>query len=110
MVAVESLVDVSSAVYSGDMRGQDPILVQADFRGRLLLPKDVRERLGLEPRGSLTVEQTDDGAVVLRNPRQVRRQAIEDARGSFAGRGGSVDDLIAARRVDAAREAREDGA
>lgn len=51
----------------------------------------------------MTLEQADDGAVVLRSPQQVRRQAIAAARGSFAGRGGSVDDLLAERRADAKR-------
>lgn len=85
------------------MGGKNQVVVQADFRGRLLLPKAMRQQLGLEPGGSVTLEQADDGAVVLRSPQQVRRQAIAAARGSFAGRGGSVDDLLAERRADAKR-------
>lgn len=82
--------------------------VQADGRGRILLPKRMRERLGITPKGTISVELADDGSVVLRNPRAARQRLLREAQGSFAGRGGSVDDLIAQRRAEAAREARDE--
>jgi len=78
--------------------------LQADARGRILLPKELRRELGLEGRGTITVEPREDGSVVLRDPRAERRRQLREARGSFAGRGSSVDDLIAARRTEARGE------
>lgn len=78
--------------------------VEADGRGRLLLPREARDALGITAHAVVDVELTDDGAVVLRDPVAARRRRLRAARGSFAGRGGSVDDLIADRRAEAARD------
>jgi AbrB family looped-hinge helix DNA binding protein len=78
--------------------------IQVDGRGRILLPKPLRERLGITPKAMLDVEVGDDGSVVLRDVRDERRRLLHAAQGSFKGRGGSVDDLIAQRRAAAARE------
>lgn len=78
--------------------------VQTDARGRLLLPKDLRAHLGVEPKGIVSVEARADGAVILRDPLAQRRHALESARGSLRDRGGSVDELIAERRTEAKRE------
>lgn len=86
------------------MRHKHQVLVQTDARGRVLLPKDVREHLGLKPKALVTVETRGDGSVVLRDPRAQRKRVLEDARGSFAKQGGSVDDLIAERRAEAKKE------
>lgn len=79
--------------------------IQVDGRGRILLPKPLRERLGIKPKVMINVEIGDDGSVVLRDVREERRRLLRAAQGSFAGRGGSVDGLIAQRRAAAAREA-----
>lgn len=81
--------------------------VRADNRGRILLPKPIRENLGITAGALIDVETSDDGSVVLRDPREERRRRLREAQGSFKGRGGSVDDLIAERRAEAAREARD---
>lgn len=86
------------------MRHNHQIAVLADARGRLLLPKEVRAHLGLEPKSTINVETRADGSVVLRDPQAQRRRVLERARGSFAGRGGSVDELIAERRAEAKNE------
>lgn len=86
------------------MRHKHQVAVQTDARGRLLLPKEVRAHLGLEPKATINVETRPDGAVVLRDPRAQRRRLLEVTRGSLAGRGGSVDDLIAERRAAAKKE------
>jgi bifunctional DNA-binding transcriptional regulator/antitoxin component of YhaV-PrlF toxin-antitoxin module len=80
--------------------------VQTDARGRLLLPKELRAHLGLEPKATISVEARADGAVVLRDPRAQRRRVLENARGSLRDQGGSVDELIAERRAAAKREAK----
>lgn len=81
--------------------------VRADGRGRVLLPKPVRECLHISPGATVHVEVIDDGSVVLRSVRDERRRQLRAAKGSFKGRGGSVDDLIAERRAEAARELRD---
>lgn len=82
--------------------------VQVDGRGRILLPKAMRERLGVEPKAMIDVELRDDDSLVLRDVREERRRQLRAAKGSFAGRGGSVDELIAERRAEAARELRDE--
>ena len=79
--------------------------IQVDGRGRILLPKPLRERLGIKPKAMIDVEVADDGSVVIRDVRNERRRRLRAAQGSFEGRGGSVDELIADRRAEAAREA-----
>jgi bifunctional DNA-binding transcriptional regulator/antitoxin component of YhaV-PrlF toxin-antitoxin module len=69
-----------------------------------LLPKELRRHLHLEPKGTIYIEARDDGSVVLRDPRAERHHRLQQARGSFRGRGGSADDLIAVRRAEAQRE------
>lgn len=78
--------------------------VVADGRGRLLLPRAMREALGITPHTVVGVELAEDGSVVLRDPASDRARRVRAARGSLRGRGGSVDDLIAERRAEAARE------
>jgi bifunctional DNA-binding transcriptional regulator/antitoxin component of YhaV-PrlF toxin-antitoxin module len=80
------------------------ISVQTDARGRLLLPKELRAHLGVEPKGTVSVEARSDGAVVLRDPRAHRRRVLDSARGSLRDQGGSVEELIAERRTEAKRE------
>ena len=80
------------------------ISLQADSRGRILLPKDLRQSLGLESKGTVTVEARDDGSVLLRDPRAERTRQLREARGSYAGRGRSVDELIESRRNEAKAE------
>jgi hypothetical protein len=60
--------------------------------------------LGLDQKGVVTVEARDDGSVLLRDPAAERRRRLKNARGSLRGAGGSVEDLIATRRAEAARE------
>ncbi|MBJ7520574.1 MAG: AbrB/MazE/SpoVT family DNA-binding domain-containing protein [Solirubrobacteraceae bacterium] len=82
----------------------DAQTIQADGRGRVLLPKDLRERLGLGPHATVIVEEADDGSVVLRDPAASRRRALDALQGSLAETPGSVDDFLAQRRRDAAAE------
>jgi bifunctional DNA-binding transcriptional regulator/antitoxin component of YhaV-PrlF toxin-antitoxin module len=86
------------------MRHKHQISVQADGRGRILLPSEVRAHLGLEPKSVINVETRADGTVVLRDPAAQRRRVLQSARGSLADSGGSVDQLIAERRAEAKRD------
>lgn len=77
-----------------------------DGRGRLLVPSEVRERLGLRP-GDTVVIQPDATGMRVSNARRARADAAEGLRGSVTA-GGTVDDLIADRRAQAVREATEE--
>lgn len=82
----------------------DTHVVQADGRGRVLLPRTMRERLGIGPHTPVAVEERDDGSVVLRDVRTARERLLDEFQGSWAGGARSSDDLIAERRRDAASE------
>lgn len=84
--------------------GRRTYSLQTDGRGRLLLPRELREATGIGPNAEVRLSVTDDGTVTLSNPVAARRAAIRAARGAYAGRGMSADELIAERRAEAARE------
>jgi AbrB family looped-hinge helix DNA binding protein len=76
-------------------------------RGRVVLPADVRSALGLKTGSRLLLSTESDGSLWLRPYRSVADQG----RGMLAGlapKGESmVDELLAERRREAAREDRE---
>jgi len=90
--------------YNQDMRYVHPVSVQTDGRGRILLPPDLREHIGLKPKSVINVVPAEDGTLILCDVRADRRRQLKRARGSLRGQGGSVDDLIAQRRAEAATE------
>jgi AbrB family looped-hinge helix DNA binding protein len=49
-------------------------------KGQVVIPKDVRDRLGWQPGTSLEIEEHGD-RLVLRQARRVRRTTIDDLRG-----------------------------
>jgi AbrB family looped-hinge helix DNA binding protein len=66
--------------------------------GRLVLPAQVRQRMGIEEGGNLILDETEEG-VVLRTLEQVVRRAQAISRRVLAGKAGvSVDDFLAERR------------
>lgn len=68
--------------------------------GRLVLPADVRRRLGLTEGGALLIEETADG-VILRTVDQAVAHARELARRYTASNPhSSVDAFLAGRRAD----------
>lgn len=82
--------------------------IQVAPNGRLLLPLDVRRRLGLEQGGTLQIEIGEHG-VVLRTRRQMAHRARALAKQHLKPFSGSlVDDLFAERRADALQEAAKD--
>jgi AbrB family looped-hinge helix DNA binding protein len=71
-------------------------------QGRLVIPAEVRAALGLEPGDELNVQQSGTSLVLQR-----QEDAIAELRGfaKDAAKGRSlVDELIAERRAEAARE------
>jgi AbrB family looped-hinge helix DNA binding protein len=68
--------------------------------GRMILPAELRKKLGLSAGGALLVEETDDG-VVLRTVAQSVAHAIELARRYTADNpGASVDAFLSNRRAE----------
>lgn len=74
-------------------------------QGRVVIPIEIRKKLGLEP-GTVLNIWAEDGKVYLRSRAAARASAkklFKDARARLGG-GSLVDELIAERRAEAARE------
>ncbi len=69
-------------------------------RGRLLVPAELRSRLGLDPGTPLVLVETADGIVVA-----TREQAKRLVRAQLQG-AHLVDDLVRDRRAEAAADSR----
>jgi AbrB family looped-hinge helix DNA binding protein len=77
-------------------------------KGQVVLPKAVRESLGIEPGDDVTIEERDGEARVRKV--ESRATLIARLRGALAGSGGSLaDELLAERRRDREREDRKLG-
>lgn len=83
------------------------VAVKVDPSGRVVIPKELRDALGIPQGGELRLSVVDGELRGL-----TRLAAIEQLRAKYAalpvreGNGPSaVDDLIAARRAEAARDA-----
>lgn len=71
--------------------------------GRLQLPAEIRRELGVED-GDHVVLELKDGELVVRPYREVLKR-VRDRLRKYVSEGGSVvDELIAERRAEAARE------
>jgi AbrB family looped-hinge helix DNA binding protein len=76
-------------------------------RGRLVLPSEVRAALGLKPGSRMLLSTEKDGSLRLRPYRSVADQG-RGMLSSLSPAGDSmVDELLAERRREAAREDRE---
>jgi AbrB family looped-hinge helix DNA binding protein len=80
------------------------IEIKVAANGRMVLPADVRKRMGLENGGKLILNESEFGLQLLSvRQRVAKAQAFyeEESKGkpSF-----TVDDFLAQKRVDAARE------
>lgn len=85
------------------MAHNDAFRVPLGDRGRLVLPAEVRRRLKLRQGDELLVTVQPDGSLRL----ATRRQIVREARGLYRSRTGRrslVDELIAERREEAAKE------
>ncbi len=80
-------------------------------KGQVVLPKAVREALGIEPGDDVTIEQRDGEARVRKV--ETRTAIIARLRGALADPGDDgpsmTDELLASRRRDREREDRKFG-
>jgi AbrB family looped-hinge helix DNA binding protein len=76
-------------------------------RGRLVLPSAVRSELGIEPGTRLLLTTESDGSLRLRPYRAVAEAGLGLLAGLTPTGGSMVDELLAERRREAARERSE---
>jgi AbrB family looped-hinge helix DNA binding protein len=73
-------------------------------RGRVVLPADIRAELGLEAGSRMLLSKDDDGSLRLRPYRAVAAQTLGMLADLAPADESMVDELIAERREEAARE------
>lgn len=81
----------------------DPIRLKLSENGRVVIPAHVRKELGIEPGGEILLERQKNG-YRLTTRRQRIQEAQESIRRYIKPGTHAVDDLIAERRKEAARE------
>lgn len=75
--------------------------------GKVVIPAELRRKMGLAPGDTLIFEEDEGGNVVLKTYRQVVRE-VQDEMKKYRKPGVSaVDELIAERRWEAAKEEEE---
>lgn len=81
----------------------DTASVRVGPKGRIVLPIEARRALGIQEGDELVVVLEDDGMHLM-----TREAAIRSLRGMLGkGEGSLVDELLAERRAEVEREARE---
>ena len=79
--------------------------VNVAANGRLVLPAAVRRKLGLDGAGRLAIIENEDGSMVIKTMSQVVADLQREVRELIGDRPGfSVDEFLAERRAEAARE------
>ena len=89
---------------------RDPITVRMDPAGRLVVPRDLREALGVPEGGELRLTVQDGELRATTRLAALRRIRAELKALDPAAPGSLVDDLLTTRRADAARGLHEDQA
>ena len=84
----------------------EPVWVKVDAAGRLVIPKDMREALGIPDGGELRL-RVEDGELRGMGRLAALKRIQRELRGSVPPGTSVVDELIADRRAEAAREEAE---
>lgn len=95
----------STVATSGPTADDEEYTAVLGPQGRIVIPIEIRKKLGLEP-GTVINIWMEDGKVYLRSraaARAAAKKLFRDARARLGG-GSLVDELIAERRAEAARE------
>ena len=83
------------------------IEIKVAANGRMVLPADVRRRMGLENGGTLTLKEGELGLELINFRQRVKRAQELYKKYSKGKKMTSVDEFIAQRRADAALEEAE---
>lgn len=78
--------------------------IKVAANGRMVLPADVRRRLGLENGGKLTLNESEFGLELMSVQQRVAKAQALYQKYSRGKPQCTVDDLIAQKRLDAALE------
>ncbi|MGH4024743.1 MAG: AbrB/MazE/SpoVT family DNA-binding domain-containing protein [Pseudonocardiaceae bacterium] len=80
--------------------------VTVNEQGRVTIPAQVRRAAGIEA-GMPLVVYVEDGRIVIETREQLAERIRRDVAATWTGEGSVVDELIADRRAEAAREERQ---
>jgi AbrB family looped-hinge helix DNA binding protein len=80
--------------------------VRIGTQGRIVLPREIRDELGAEE-GATYVARVEDGALILESRASILARMQDRWREAAPPEVSLVDELIAERRAEAAREAEE---
>ncbi|MEA3040688.1 MAG: hypothetical protein QOC65_177 [Sphingomonadales bacterium] len=72
--------------------------------GKVVIPAELRRKMGITPGDTLIFEEDDKGNIVLKTYRQVVREVQEEMKQYLRPGISVVDELIAERRWEAAKE------
>jgi bifunctional DNA-binding transcriptional regulator/antitoxin component of YhaV-PrlF toxin-antitoxin module len=86
--------------------GMTSAAVKMNQQGRVSIPAQIRHELGFTPDTEL-VSYIESGRVVFEEREHLMRRIQQEAANTRTGKGSVVDELIADRRVEAARERQE---
>jgi AbrB family looped-hinge helix DNA binding protein len=75
----------------------------ANSQGRVTIPAQIRREAGIEA-GAPLVVYVEDGRVVIETREQLAQRIRREIAEAWTGEGSVVDELIADRRAEAARE------
>ena len=87
----------------------DPVTVRIDPSGRLVVPRDLREALGVPDGGELRLT-VQDGELRATTRLSALRRIRAELKALAPGGASLVDDLLAERRAEAVRALNEDQA
>ncbi|WP_219419660.1 AbrB/MazE/SpoVT family DNA-binding domain-containing protein [Pseudonocardia nigra] len=77
--------------------------VLVNHQGRVTIPAQIRREAGIEA-GTPLVVYVEDGRVVMETREQLAQRTRREVAASWSGEGSVVEELLAERRVEAARE------
>jgi len=78
--------------------------VKVAANGRVCIPADVRDRLGLKDGDTLSLEETEEGLVLRTLDQRISRAQALSRKMLEGMPNATVDDFIAEKRAEAARE------
>lgn len=79
-------------------------ITKIDSTGRILIPSAIRKQNDLNPGDLMVIAQNEDGTLNLMSRIESLRRGQEMYARDTKGKGTSVDDFIAERRAEAAKE------